>query len=216
MACRRAALARPLCRPYRPNLARLGRVGSPLVEWIGRTMITVEIKDDEITKGLGALSLIIGDLSPVMDQIGEFMVQSTRKRISSGVTPDGKKLAPKSATTIQNYLTGGYKKGATAGPLIRTGDLVDRSLHYESGSDFMEIASSAVYSAVMHFGAAKGSFGAYSGTDKNGRAYSGVAPWGDIPARPFFGVSQEDRENIFTLISDTVFHSVARHIGTSV
>lgn len=179
-------------------------------------MITIEVSDDSITNGLAALSLVIGDLSPVMAQIGEFMVESTKKRIANGVSPDGKKLAPKSAATIQNYLTSGYRKGAAAGPLIRTGDLVDRSLHYDSGKDFMEISSSVVYSAIMHFGAKKGSLGAYSGTDKNGRAYSGVAPWGDIPARPFFGVSQEDRENIFTLISDTVFRSVAQQLGKSV
>ena len=54
--------------------------------------------------------------------------------------------------------------------------------------------------AGQHFGAAKGSLGKYSGTDKNGRAYSGVAPWGNMPARPFFGVSEQDRSNILAMI----------------
>lgn len=167
-------------------------------------MITVELKEDEITSGLERLMMTMSDLSPIMADIGEYMVQSTRGRIANGVTPDGQRFAPKSPATIQSYLTGGFPKGASAGPLIRTGDMMGMQLHHDSGPDFMELSSSALQAAVMHFGAAKGSLGAYSGTDKRGRAYSGVAPWGDIPARPFLGISEDDRSNILMLIGDAM------------
>lgn len=54
----------------------------------------------------------------------------------------------------------------------------------------------------MQFGARKGEFGAYSGTNRKGHPYSGVAPWGDIPARPYLGLSQEDQVTIHALLAD--------------
>ena len=52
------------------------------------------------------------------------------------------------------------------------------------------------YAAVHQFGARKGSFGSYSDTDKNGHPFAGVSPWGDIPARPFIGLSADNEEDI--------------------
>lgn len=167
-------------------------------------MFTIELDEDEITAGLVRLAAFMDNLSPVMDEIGLYMITSTRQRIEDGVTPEGKRFAPKSPATIQSYLAGGFKKGASAGPLIRTGDMMGMSLHHEAGPDFMELSSSALYAAVMHFGAPNGSLGAYSGTDKNGRAFNGVAPWGDIPARPFMGFSEQDRTNITDLIAEAM------------
>lgn len=172
-------------------------------------MITIQVVEDDISNALGILQETLDDLSPVMAQIGEYLVASTRKRIADGVTPEGQRFAPKSPSTIQNYLANGFAKGAKAGPLIRTGDMLDHSLHIDHGPDFVSIGSTALQAAVMHFGAPKGSLGAYSGTDKRGRSYSGVAPWGNIPARPFLGISTEDRSAIMDLIADSVFQNMA-------
>lgn len=172
-------------------------------------MITIQVVEDDISNALGNLQETLDDLSPVMSQIGEFLVESTRKRITSGVTPEGQPFAPKASSTIQNYLANGFRKGAKSGPLIRTGDMLSDSLNFDHGPDFVSIGSSALQAAVMHFGAAKGSLGAYNGTDKRGRPYSGVAAWGNIPARPFLGISTEDRSAIMGYIADSVFENMA-------
>ena len=52
----------------------------------------------------------------------------------------------------------------------------------------VEIGSNMPYSAVMQFGAKRGAFGQSS----NGSPI----PWGDIPARPFLGISSQDELNI--------------------
>lgn len=168
-------------------------------------MIEIEVDSSFISQAFGIALLAIDDLSPAMEQIGEMLIVSTRKRIEDGVSPEGVPFAPKSPTTIKNYLKQGFHKGAKAGPLIRTGDMLSMSLHSLAGSDYVEVASSALQAAVMHFGAPKGSLGAYSGTNKKGHLYSGLAPWGNIPARPFLGLSDDDRTNIIDVIAKHVF-----------
>ena len=54
----------------------------------------------------------------------------------------------------------------------------------------------------MQFGAAQGQFGAFIGKDKLGRDHFHAIPWGDIPARPFLGLAEEDRTNILATIAE--------------
>ena len=62
------------------------------------------------------------------------------------------------------------------------------------GPDFVEIGTNKIYAAVMQFGAAKGAFG----TDAGGSSI----PWGAIPARPFLGISDQDRTNIAATVDE--------------
>lgn len=74
---------------------------------------------------------------------------------------------------------------------MRTG-----SLHTRFGPDFLEFGSSAVQSTVMQFGASRGDFG----TMANGSPI----PWGDIPARPFIGLSHDDEITINDILSENI------------
>ena len=56
--------------------------------------------------------------------------------------------------------------------------------------------------AVMQFGAEQGEFGAFIGKDSKGRDHLHHIPWGDIPARPFLGFSEEDRTSFIAQIED--------------
>jgi len=51
-----------------------------------------------------------------------------------------------------------------------------------------------VYAAVHQFGAAQGAFGNTS--------RGSPIPWGDIPARPYLGLSDDDRQEIETFVAD--------------
>jgi phage virion morphogenesis protein len=165
-------------------------------------MFKYEIVDDQLSDALARIDFALADTTKLMQGIAEHLLETTRKRILGGQAPDGSSHPPKSPTTIAHYRATGYNKGAVSGPLIRTGDLLNFGLSNDAGDTWAEVASNAVYAAVMQFGAPKGSLGAYSGTNKNGHRYSGVAPWGDIPARPFLGFSEEDRVGVLDSIAE--------------
>ena len=63
-------------------------------------------------------------------------------------------------------------------------------------SGYVIAGTNKVYAATHQFGAERGEFGA----DRRGRPI----PWGDIPARPFLGVGDEQRGIILEALNDHV------------
>lgn len=55
---------------------------------------------------------------------------------------------------------------------------------------------------MMQFGAEQGAFGAIFTTDERGRDHSHLIPWGDIPARPFIGLSLADEASIHDIVAE--------------
>lgn len=158
-------------------------------------MITVELEDADVERILARLSASLSDMSEVMNEIGEQLEFETVKRFEDGVAPDGTPWAPKSPTTIAAY----ERRGQTVdvrplfGPNV-DGQPLRTSFFRDYGPDFVELGTNKIYSAVMQFGAAKGAFG----TDARG----GSIPWGNIPARPFLGISDQDRINIAAIVEE--------------
>jgi phage virion morphogenesis protein len=156
------------------------------------------ITDDEITGALLRLSAALSDMTPVMQEIGEIMVDSTKQRFPQGIAPDGSRWAPKSQTTLNRY-------GARTSnridirPLFGPSGALSSQIFYEAASDSVTWGSPMVYAAVQQFGAAQGAFGR---TSRNG-----PIPWGNIPARPFLGVSAEDQTNILDAITEALTRS---------
>ena len=161
-------------------------------------MITVELKEDEITGALVRLAGLTGDLSPILSGIGELLAESTKVRMAAGVSPDGTAFAPRAASTLARYKKLGKSYGL---PLHLTGEMA-RQVNYNAGADFVEVGTTSIQAAVMQFGAAQGEFGAFMGKDKLGRDHFHAIPWGNIPARPFIGLSDEDRTNILDEIAE--------------
>lgn len=164
--------------------------------------ITITIKSDSITAGLQRASDALANTQPLMQQLGEYLVDSTKQRFPTGRAPDGSVWAPKSQTTLDRYRRNGDK--ADGRPLFGPSSALSNNISAQAGPDVVEWGSDRTYAAVQQFGAAKGAFGPYSGTDKNGRRFSGSAPWGNIPARPFLGLSPEDEANVLDIITDYV------------
>ncbi|MDX8377214.1 MAG: phage virion morphogenesis protein, partial [Mariprofundales bacterium] len=69
------------------------------------------------------------------------------------------------------------------------------NLAYNADNNGLEFGSNAIYAATHQFGADKGAFG------------SGV-PWGDIPARPFLGFSDNDKDDIIDIIYDHILQAM--------
>lgn len=163
--------------------------------------VTMTIEEDEITAALERMGAALANPTPLMQDLGEYLIESTKARFRNGKAPDGSIWAAKSPVTLARY------PGSTA-PLIGESKTLSQNIFALAYADRVEWGSDRVYAAVQQFGAAAGSLGFYSGVDKNGRSFSGVSPWGDIPARPFLGISAEDQTNVLDIIGDYLSTSV--------
>ena len=159
-------------------------------------MFRVEINDDQVNTAMTRLSYNLSDNSELMQELGEILVASAQDRMTEGVQPDGQPFAPRSQTTIDRYhaLQRSYGK-----PLTQSGDL-RLGLFYQHGTDHVEYGSNAIQAAVMQFGARKGAFG----TGARGQSI----PWGDIPARPYIGLSEDDRTAIVEVTEEWLQNTV--------
>lgn len=156
-------------------------------------MFTVELKADTLNAGLAELDAHLSDWTPVMEQIGEYLVKSTKERFAKGESPEGAKWAPKSAATLARY---GARKSNRVDrrPLFGPSGALSSQIFHEAGPMQVAVGSNLIYAAVQQFGAGKGAFG--------NMANGSPIPWGNIPARPFLGLSPEDETNILALVVD--------------
>lgn len=141
-------------------------------------MIQVIFNDKEIMESLQRLEHAAGDISPALDAIGEVLVESTKQRFASGEGPDGQAWAENSPVTID-------RKGRNK-PLIDEGTLANQLSHDVIGNQLM-VYSSIEYAAMQQFGGTKSEF---------------PHLWGDIPARPFLGISESDADEILAIVHD--------------
>ncbi|MEL6639724.1 MAG: phage virion morphogenesis protein [Pseudomonadota bacterium] len=144
-------------------------------------MITVELETEEIDRILGQLLEGLTDASPLMNDLGNYLLATTQDRMTRGEQPDGQPFAPRSQTTLDRY------GQIPLGPPLRKTGTMRQQIAYNYGPDWVGIGSNAIQAAVMQFGAQKHSLGPAS-------------PWGDIPARPFIGLSDEDQSQILGII----------------
>ena len=146
-------------------------------------MATIKIKNDTITPALEALARQMGDMSDVMNDIGMALVASSEKRMDNGESPDGSAFAPRSAATLKHYER---KKIAFGGVLHKSGKL-RQNLFHTYGPEHVEIGTVEPYAAMMQFGGTKAQF---------------PNLWGNIPARPFLGVSDQDETDILDILKE--------------
>ncbi len=141
-------------------------------------MAEIEIDDEEIRRALRNLQAAASDMSPALKEIGERLTESTKRRFGTTTGPDGNLWPLNSPVTLQ------YKEGNR--PLTgETGALMDTIRWQLQGDDAVEIGSPRGYAAMQQFGGAKAEF---------------PHLWGDIPARPFLGVSDDDRDTMLDII----------------
>lgn len=155
-------------------------------------MIRIRLQDEDVTRRLGALGAALGDMTPVMRDIGEYLLVSTKDRFAQGASPDGTAWAAKSPTTIEAYKRRGDRVDFR--PLFGPSGRLSSEIVYQANATSVTIGSNLVYAATMQLGAAKGAFGQTS--------RGGPIPWGDIPARPFLGLSTGDRSAILEIVAE--------------
>ncbi len=140
--------------------------------------IEIRIDDADIERALKKLA-DAGDMAPALKEIGEHLVESTKERFGDQTAPDGKKWAANKPSTLA-------RKGNRPPLTGETGLLAD-TINYQLDGDTLLVGSPMEYAAMQQFGGEKTEF---------------PNLWGDIPARPFLGLSDADRDEIQTIIRD--------------
>jgi phage gpG-like protein len=168
---------------------------------------TYELKIDELTPALTDAIRRLDRPRDLMSEIAELLVVSTKERFPKGESPEGVKWAPKSQTTLNAYGARKSNKVDTR-PLFGPSGSLSSQIFPDHGDDFAQVGSPMIYAATMQFGAAQGAFGAATGRTRpsekrpKSQDYFFPIPWGNIPARPFLGFSEEDRTNILAAIAE--------------
>ena len=166
--------------------------------------ISITIDDAELRRELARLLGAVQDPSPALREIGEVLTRSTKDRFRTETAPDGGRWEQNADSTLLAYLrrrqgfskrrtaTGGRtltQRGARAlgGKKILTdrGDLADSIAPQLEGQSAVAVGTSRVYAAMQQFG---------------GTTAEHSQLWGDIPARPFLGISDADREDIAAIL----------------
>lgn len=176
---------------------------------MANNLIDVTADDAELRAALQRLQDQLGDLTPVFRAAGEALLNSTRERFTTQTAPDGSPWAALSPAYRARKKRHKDKALTLWGRLRGT-------LTYQAGPDALRVGTPLAYGATHQFGAAKGSFGAVTAQVKahqrrtrGGRAVAVKAharkmtvPWGDIPARPFLGLSEDDRKKLLEDLAD--------------
>lgn len=171
---------------------------------------------DVIQRRLHAIGGVLTGTKPILTEIGEATVESTKLRFkSSGPSPDGVPWKPLSASTIRNRRKG--KGTGSAMPLLDTGRLRN-SITKRVDSNSVFIGTNVEYAAVHQFGASayhppqsrmvrlrvvKGRTRFAKDSHKKARTVWGTNSTGwtvNIPARPYLGFSNDDQAEIIGII----------------
>lgn len=170
----------------------------------------IELTDRSALDSLRGFIDRASNMQPVLKEIGEDMAESAKRRFETTTAPDGTAWAPNSPVTLARYGANFARKkngeltksGAAklANKKPGTGDtrMLGTTINYQVKDETaVTIGSPMVYANTFQYGAASGEFGFGVYATRNG---SFPIPWGNIPARPFLGASDEDKANIVRLV----------------
>jgi phage virion morphogenesis protein len=179
--------------------------------------ITVRIDDAELRKAIDRVIDHMADLTPAMQEIGDYMITATRSRFDTETAPDGSKwaaLSPRYAARkarMRSVVDGGKRILAKRGTLRDT-------IRYKASRSDVVIGSDRPYAAIHQFGGdiqnKGGSRTLNFKVGRNGRsrfAKRGKANFqqtvnvgassATIPARPFLGISADDQQEIIRILA---------------
>jgi phage virion morphogenesis protein len=154
------------------------------------TAATIEIDDHEILEALTRLARNIDHLEPALAEIGAAGVDDIKLHFVDQQDPDGNAWEPLSDVTKERRRQG---RGSGSAEILRDTGLLKESIAYHVGDYAVEIGSDRAYANMMHFGGEKADY---------------PWLWGDIPARPFVGMSEELRAQILDILHDYLERAV--------
>jgi len=179
--------------------------------------LEIKAKDQRVYNLLQRIQRKFGNFKPGLEIIGETVQASISRNFEKGGRPGWKELSP---------VTKKIRKKKRKWPgwiLVVSGAL--KSISDRIGKDRVTLSANKKYAALQQFGAKKGSFGEIEANIKahirkitrafgrpgkprkvSVRAHTRKMklPWGDIPARPFMMVQDEDWDEIRESLNDFI------------
>lgn len=166
---------------------------------------TVTVDTAALRTGLAQRIKKLQDPTPILRDIGEYLVRATDRRFRAEQAPDGTPWAPNSEVTLaralgagggltkrrtktgQRTLTKAAERKLANKKILRASGALQDTIRYQlaEGGRAVAVGTDRVYGAMQQFG---------------GRRAQYPHLWGDIPARPFLGVSDADRAEIAAIV----------------
>ena len=142
---------------------------------------TIEIATNDIAAALARLAAANSDMTPLMGEIAGNLHDTVEENFAQEGRPA---WVPLSAVTVAQR--------GNAGPILQRSGQLAASITPSHDATSATAGTNKIYARTQQFGAKKGAFG---------RTTRGAPiPWGDIPARPFFALSDDDTEAILELV----------------
>lgn len=155
------------------------------------TAFSIEIQDKAVKSALQTLAARVNSMEPVLQTLGEGIVERTKRRFDTSTAPDGQPWKPNSTSTLamlSNRLAGsksnvkkdgslnakGSRALANKKPLIGESQDLRRQILASVTGNTLTIRSTPKYAAIQQFGG------------KAGKGHKVT-----IPARPFLPVKPD-------------------------
>lgn len=186
--------------------------------------ISLTVDDKEVLEVLGRIAQRFSPagMAPVMQEIGETLAESTQQRFSTSTGPDGKRWAPLAQSTVLARLaklSGDYAEYSNTSTrkqgLRRVGDkkgFFDKSgrLTSKASNSVMgmkPLVETGILQDTIRYQIIDGGAGVEIGTNRfAGEWAAGAAVHqfgsknGKIPARPFLGLSADDKAEVLDIL----------------
>ena len=160
--------------------------------------IDIEVRDEQVRLFLAELAKRFANLTPLMRNIGEIVVERAMQSFAAGTSPAGVPWKPSHRAVRQG------------GKTLVDSTILSNSIHEFPGPTSVRVGTPVQYAGTHQFGAKRGSFGVvtvmvreYLRKSKLGKSVTVrkhsrqiPLPWGNIPARPFLGVAPQDWNDI--------------------
>ena len=111
--------------------------------------IELTVDDAEVQAALAKLTAAVKDTTPLMRDIGEHLLNSTRERFRTQTAPDGTHWAPLSTSTKR-------RKKHNRDKILTERGFLRGGLTYQADRDSVAIGSPSIYAGTHQFSAERG------------------------------------------------------------
>lgn len=147
----------------------------------GAFEVVARIDDRQVTAALERLRTKVGNIRPAMVNIGEELLRSTQHRFHLQSGPDGGRWQALAPSTRKAKLA----KGQNPRKILTGRGTLRETIRYQADNTGLRIGTTRIYGAIHQLGGQAG----------RGRKVS-------IPARPYLGISRQDRDRILGIVAD--------------
>lgn len=159
----------------------------------------IRVSDAELRAAMGRLMRFVRDPEPALKTVGEALITSTQERMRAERSPDGTGWPALGAEYAASKKSGGM--------LVESGRLIG-SFSRKVDGPRLTVGTNVIYAAIHQFGGTIRPKHRSLLRFRIGRRQT-FARQVTIPARPFLGISAEDRDEIEEIFQDHARRAMA-------